>query len=377
MEKKRHLILKWLKDKIFKPVNVGIHCHCAENKENLLQLLEKAKQENVKYLDINNYKSLKIFSKVLPELTKKELEPYNNIRLIPSIEMPGAYNFTDIDGNNYNIETHILGYGVDLSKEDLLDRFSATKYQSLNQEEELKRLIKIGHEAGFQFEDSDAYLDTKDDTRKFAGYAFAQALLKHIDANFCQEGETDKNKLPFELRANWRAFQNRCVKDKNSPFYLEMATLNPPVEEVLDLIHQMGGKAYLAHPSAYFTKNGSKEEIQKAFQNTVKLTKDFVTRYPSKVDGVEVYHPSYLGNYDVTSEIKEIVKKCRLASSGGTDIHVDKTMNERETVSSDNMGKGGQISTRMLQKFRFLKRKASPIQKLREKIIEMKDKEER
>ena len=35
--------------------------------------------------------------------------------------------------------------------------------------------------------------------------------------------------------------------------------LNPSVEEVIDLIHSMGGKAYLAHPSSYFAKVGTKE----------------------------------------------------------------------------------------------------------------------
>ena len=373
---KLNLKLKHLKNRIFKPFTVGIHCHCAENKEKLLELLEKAKSEGVKYLDINNYKSLKIYSKVLPQLSKEELEPYKDISLIPSIEMPGVFEFTDVDGNTYNIETHILGYGVDLSKEELLDKFVESKYKSLNQEEELQRLIKIGHEIGLEFNDEDVYLDPNDDNRKFAGRAFTQALMKNMDANFCKEGENNKNKLPYELRTNWRAFQNRCVKDKNNPFYLDLAAMNPPVEEVLDLIHQMGGKAYLAHPSSYFAKVGSTEDVQQAFRNTVKLVKDFATDYPYKLDGVEVYHPSYLENYDVVSEIGEMCKKYRLATSGGTDIHVDKTLGKDETVSSDSMGKGGKVNTRALRKFKHLRRKAVPVQKLRQKVIEMNEKDE-
>lgn len=371
------LKLKHLKNRIFKPSTVGIHCHCAEEKARLLELLAKAKEEGVKYLDINNYKSLKIFSKVLPQLSKEELEQYKDIKMIPSIEMPGVFKFTDVDGETYNIETHILGYGVDLSKEALLDKFTEAKYKSLNQEEELQRLIKIGHEIGLEFNDEDAYLDPNDDNRKFAGRAFTQALMKNMDANFCKEDEDNKNKLPFELRTNWRAFQNRCVKDKKNPFYLDLATMNPPVEEVLDLIHAMGGKAYLAHPSSYFAKVGSKEEIQTAFDNTVKFTRDFVSTYPTKTDGVEIYHPSYLGNFDVVSEIGEIAKRYKIATSGGTDIHVDKSLGKDETVSSDSMGNGGKISTRMLKKFRFLRRKAEPILKLKDRIVRMQEMEER
>ena len=44
----------------YKANNLGLHCHCAETKERLLELLKMAKQENVGVLVVNNYKSLKI-----------------------------------------------------------------------------------------------------------------------------------------------------------------------------------------------------------------------------------------------------------------------------------------------------------------------------
>ena len=234
--------------------NVGLHCHCGENKEDLLKLLEKANQEKVKYLIINNYKSLKVYTETMKQLSEEEKRRYAHIKLLPSIEMPCCFNFTNLDGENYNIEVHILAYGVDLSKESMLKEFVRSKYKSINQQEELQRLIKMGHEIGLNFKDEDAYLDENDDNRKFAGRAFTQALMLNIDDNFCKEGEISHNKLPFELRQNWRAFQNRCVKDKKSPFFLDVANLNPDVNDVINLIHKMGGRAYLAHPSSYFAK---------------------------------------------------------------------------------------------------------------------------
>lgn len=375
----RNLLLSRQKNRRYTGNNLGLHCHCAETKEKILELLERAKQESVGYLVINNYKSLKAYSQVLPQITDQELEAYKGMKLIPAIEMPGAFNFTNLNGDNYNIEVHILGYGVDLEKEELLKRFCEKKYKSLNQEEELQRLIKIGHEIGLNFKDEDAYLDPNDDNKKFAGRAFTQALMKNMDDNFCKEGEDNKNKLPFELRTNWRAFQNRCVKDLNNPFYLDVATLNPDVSEVIDLIHEMGGKAYLAHPSSYFAKTGSQEDVKIAYDNTIKFVKDFLKQYAPKVnkrtpiDGAEVYHPSYLGNIDVISEIKELIRSHRLASSGGTDIHVDKTTGEDETVSSDSVG--GKVVKNKIRKFRFLRRKAVGIGELKKRVVERQDRE--
>ncbi len=368
-------------NKRYKSNNLGLHCHCAETKEKLLELLEKAKKESVEVLAINNYKSLKIFTQVLPELSDKDIQLYKGIKLIPSIEMPAKFNFTNLDGQNYNIEVHILGYGVDTEQEELLQQFCNAKYKSISQEEELQRLINIGHKIGLVFDDEDAYLDLNDDNRKFAGRAFTQALMKNMDANFCQEGEENKRKLPFELRTNWRAFQNRCVKDLNNPFYLDMAGLNPDVSDVIDLIHKMNGKAYLAHPSSYFAKTGTQDDVNKAFGNVVKFAEDFINEYSPRnnsketfIDGVEVYHPSYLGNMEVTSEIKELIEQHRVGSSGGTDIHVDKTLGSNETVSSDSLG--GNVTKNKLKKYRNLRRKSIEISELRMKIIKMNDKDD-
>ena len=210
-------------NKRYKANNLGLHCHCAENKEKFLELLDLAQKENVGVLVVNNYKNLDVYTKVLPEIPENDIEPYKDIKLVPSIEMPANFNFTNIDGKNYNIEVHILGYGVDIEKEKLLKQFCDEKYKTFSQEEELARLVKIGHDIGLKFDDKDAFLDINDDNRKFAGRAFMQAIMKNMDENFCKECEESNIKLPFELRTNWRAFQNRCVKSLNSPFYLDMA----------------------------------------------------------------------------------------------------------------------------------------------------------
>lgn len=372
--------IKNMGNRRYRANNLGLHCHCAETKEKLLELLEKAKQENVGVLTVNNYKSLKVYTQVLPQLLDKDIEPYKDMKVVPAIEMPASFNYTNLDGQNYNIEVHILGYGVDIGKEELLQQFCDKKYKSINQEEELQRLIKVGHEIGLTFDDEEAYLDPKDDNRKFAGRAFVQALMKNMNENFCQEGEENKNKLPFELRTNWRAFQNRCVKDLNNPFYLDVASLNPDVSEVIGLIHEMGGKAYLAHPSSYFAKVGTQDDIDKALRNVIKFAEDFMQVYSPKnntethIDGAEVYHPSYLGNIELTSEIKELVKQYRIGSSGGTDIHVDKTLGKNETVSSDSLG--GNITKNKLRKYRNLRRNAIEIFKLRRKIIDIADRKQ-
>ena len=55
----RNLSLSRESKRRYKGNNLGLHCHCAETKEKFIELLERAKNENVRYLVVNNYKSLK------------------------------------------------------------------------------------------------------------------------------------------------------------------------------------------------------------------------------------------------------------------------------------------------------------------------------
>ena len=111
------------------------------------------------------------------------------------------------------------------------------------------------------------------------------------------------------------------------------------------------------------------------------LVVDFMRKHSPQVnrkchiDGLEVYHPLYLGNMEVTSEMDEIVRTHRLASSGGTDIHVDKTLGADETVSSDSVG--GRVKNSKLKKFRFMRRKSKSLTEIKSKMLELRRDEER
>ena len=121
-------------------------------------------------------------------------------------------------------------------------------------------------------------------------------------------------------------------------------------------------------------KNGSDKDIEKAHDNSIKLVEDFMVLFSPKVnkidhiDGLEVYHPSYIGNFDVISEMKCIADSNQIAISGGTDIHADKTMGADETVASMSLSNSKRIKIRDLKKFRYIRRKAKSIQEIIEKV---------
>lgn len=378
---KRNIKTPKLRNKIaYKDQKIGLHCHCEEKPEALIQLLKLARQENAKFIAITNHKSLKIYTQVLEQMQDEILKQYSDIKLIPSVEMEASFKFTDLDGKTYGIPVHILGYGLNVRKEELLDKFVEKKYHELDQVEELKRLISIGHELGLDFKEENAYIDSKDGNRRFAGRAFMQAVMENMEANFNEEGEDDTRKLPSELRENSGAFYNRCVKDIKSPFYLDLTSVNPSAEEVIDLIHQMGGKAYLAHPSAYFAKNGSREQIQKVYDNIVEFVRQFMEKYSlgntpnCTIDGIEMYHPSYIKNdMQLLGKMKPLIELYRLGTSGGTDVHIGSIKTNRKSVIDDS--KGGKIAIRKLKRFSQLKKEAKGLKQIKDIVRSLKEKE--
>ena len=117
-------------------------------------------------------------------------------------------------------------------------------------------------------------------------------------------------------------------------------------------------------------KNGSDEDIKKAYDNSIKFVEDFMKVFSPKVekedhiDGLETNHPSYIGNIDVISEMKSIAKEYKIATSGGTDIHADKTMGDNETVTSMSLSNSKRIKIRDLKKFRYIRRKSKSLEEI-------------
>lgn len=94
----------------------------------------------------------------------------------------------------------------------------------------------------------------------------------------------------------------------------------PDVYEVLDAIHQAGGVAVMAHPSAYQSMELLKELAEKGL-----------------LDGVEVYHPR--NSDEDTAESLRIAEEHGLLATGGSDFHGMYSSSDQSYVGSRTVGK--------------------------------------
>lgn len=178
---------------------------------------------------------------------------------------------------------HILGYGIDLSNEELNSKMMELKDNSINSllsiMEQIKKdyVIRFGYEDIKELINSDHNLGRPDLAKLCVKYGYASTVKEAFDKYLID------------------AFnKTRGVRRKMQ------------YEECLRLIKNSGGIAVLAHPK-------SLELSEKDF---LILLKDMISK---GLEGIEVYHSSH-SKYEMDYYM-EIANKYDLLVSGGSDYH--------------------------------------------------------
>lgn len=178
---------------------------------------------------------------------------------------------------------HILGYGIDLSNEELNNKIMELKDNSINSLLSIMEQIKKDYEIRFGYEDikelinSDHNLGRPDLAKLCVKYGYASTVKEAFDKYLID------------------AFnKTRGVRRKMQ------------YEECLRLIKNSGGIAVLAHPKS----------LELSEKNFLILLKDMISK---GLEGIEVYHSSH-SKYEM-DYYTGIANKYDLLVSGGSDYH--------------------------------------------------------
>ncbi len=190
----------------------------------------------------------------------------NDVEIVPGIEISA------IQGE---VETHILGYYIDPENEELLEFTRQFRRHRENRALQiLHKLDGLGIHIPFDLLKSKAGLSSLG--------------RPHIADLLVEEG------VVFSYN---EAFQ-KWIGD-NRPAYI--AKKNVTAQRAIQLIHNAGGLAFLAHP-------GTGVDLD-TIQELIRLG----------LDGIETLHPKHLPM--MTEMYQEIVRKNGLLETGGSDCH--------------------------------------------------------
>ena len=177
---------------------------------------------------------------------------------------------------------------------------------------------------GFKPEDAKEYLSQYPTIAEMEHEEWEHQLQQYkdrgvlMDASLIGEGKTSfwneinrhsENRMRYrnpQSAESAQAFFRKEMSDYRSPFFFDTSWHFPPIKEVVDYIHSLGGIAVLAHPLTY------SDSVIEELEELIEL---------AKPDGLEVWYSAY--DDEQRAHLMTLCEKYRLIFSGGSDFHND------------------------------------------------------
>lgn len=257
---------------------INLHTHTKHSLDGIFginEIINHSKELGLSYISITDHDNCDAYS---------EIDLTNNSKsgiLIYGIEADAIINNTTYD---------ILCYGFKLDK---VSAWAKEQYGTIEsrQTKIYNKLIEICNDLGLVLDESTPYDSKKE---------FAHAAV------FRMINEVSKNKKFLEkyniLSIN--DFYRLSTMDANFPLYIDMNVVWPTVEVLSKIIHDNGGKIFLAHPYKY------------AKDISVNKILDSCTPY---VDGIEICNEPK--NIEEVNYLYEYAKINNLLVCAGSDYH--------------------------------------------------------
>lgn len=223
--------------------------------------------KGIKLISITDHDSIEAIEESSIECEKLGME------LIPGIELSADHN---------GEEVHVLGYFIDTKSNALSDYL--TIFREARKERFLKMVEKL-YSLG---------VDVKVD---ISGFEDEKSIGRpHLAREMVKQGYVSSMEEAFA----------KYLGDQG-PAYVEKFKIS--VKEAIDIIHESGGVAVLAHPG-----------LLKKMEDVINLS------ILSGIDGIEVFHPK--NPKYVEEQLYEVAFKNNLIITGGTDFHGDPESSE-------------------------------------------------
>ena len=267
-------------------MNCDMHIHTtfSDGTLNEINILEECKRRNLSYLSITDHDCVDFY------LNK------NAINIIKE------YKFNIVSGCEFICRVggqpiEILGYGIDIKKAKEYLQFNGITQNTLNK-------IRLEHIPAI-FNKFNIELKLK------SLNPINNNILNNIFDAIKENAEAIKliNAENPDLLTSTNNFIRKGTNNPKSIFYIPPELIYPSYKKIIDLIHNIGGIASLAHPFQY--GDNMDYVINKVVQ--------------AEIDGIECYHFSTVDNLNKDFTKRDyLIKLCKqhnLICTGGSDFH--------------------------------------------------------
>lgn len=257
--------------------DLHIHSHYSDGSLSPKEVVEECRKANLGIISLTDHESVS----GIPEAMEAGAE--SNIRVIPGAEF--AVDFM-------NRERHILGYFLDWQNSDLGEFFKRWEVTRVKQAEQI---ISKLQGLGFSITLEEAIVQTR-------GTLGRSHICWAVFANKSNAAALDYWKV-----SDKDDFFKKFLLDKPYGEGLAYAPREkPPAKIVIELIQDLGGMAFLAHPYWKVKDPGEVEIVVPALHDL-------------GLDGLETFY--FIYGRKQTAALHELARRFSLYESGGSDFH--------------------------------------------------------
>lgn len=273
-------------------IDLHMHTTYSDGTDFVKEILSNAQAANLEVISITDHNTCASYS----EMEYFDIKAFFNGNIIVGCEFTTSFD-------NRLIE--VLGYGFDYKKvQDYLNKLT---YDGMSVTTILfNRLFKIINDLGLIF-DLENTKKNKNENESFE-HAIYEELISYSE---------NKEILKEDVWESFSDFFRKGLTNLNSKLFINSAEFKPSLKEVLKVIHEADGKAFLAHPYQY--KFGDTEEFIEKIYNE------------NDLDGIECFYTTF--NKEQTDYLVNFANKRNLLISGGSDYH-------GKNKQMHNLGKG-------------------------------------
>ena len=279
-------------------IDLHMHTTYSDGTDTIKELLGKAEDIGLEVISITDHNTCKAYF---------EIEKFNVKEKYKGDIIVGCEFTTSFD--NRLIE--VLGYGFDYKGVNkYLEEFYSDELVNKRTNILYNRLLDKIKELDLEF-----YLERVRD-KKFKNEFFERGIYEEL-----VKYESNKEKLNEDVWASFSNFYRRGLTNPKSKLFINHAEFKPSIKEIVNLIHENDGIAFLAHPYQY--KFEDTEEFLDRIYNEVAL------------DGVECFYTTF--SEEQTNYLLDFAKKRNLLISGGSDYHGTRKENHNLSVGRGNL----------------------------------------
>lgn len=265
-------------------IDLHLHTFYSDGTLSPTQLVKEAKSRGVHCMAITDHDGIAGLKEGIAASRSE------GIPLICGIEFSAEYSAEADSGETFYF--HLLGYGIDSDNRLLREK---SQWLLQTRKERNMEMMKALQDKGFDIDWQDLKVHPQ---QTYVGKPnFARALVRKGYA--------------FDTR---EAFQSEQML--HSPEIRQIHRVKIHAEDAIELIHQAGGKAVLAHPMKVTYRGKLNHDTEQYYHKLQQLVGSL---QELGLDGMECYYSSH--NQEQTERLLELADRKKLAVTAGSDFH--------------------------------------------------------